>query len=73
MTCVALIGSSLALAIIGAALENMQDLSLLSIELPSADAAARVAVFGPDVVIFDLAHDIKQALFSTLSAVRTWH
>jgi hypothetical protein len=52
---VALLGSSLTLASIGAALATSPELELLSAELPCDDPPSRVDALAPNVVIFDLA------------------
>ena len=52
---VVLLGTSLTIATIGAALAHVPELELLPIEVMHDDVAARMDAFAPDVVVFDLA------------------
>lgn len=57
---VALVGSSLALASIGAALTEVPDLVLFRVLIPSEAAAICIKDFAPDIVIFDLAAGLPE-------------
>jgi len=57
---VALIGSSLALASIGAALTDVVDLDLLRVPIPCDEVAIRVNDFAPDILVFDLATGLPE-------------
>jgi|WetSurMetagenome_2_1015567.scaffolds.fasta_scaffold944206_1 hypothetical protein len=57
---VALIGSSLALASVEAALTDVGDLDLLRVPSPCDEVAMWVKDFAPDLLIFDLAAGLPQ-------------
>ena len=66
--CVALLGTSVGLASIGAALAAVPGLRLLPVKIAGDDAAAWTGNFAPDVVVFDLAADLPERTLRYLAA-----
>jgi hypothetical protein len=65
---VALLGKTVGLASIGAALADVPELELLPVEIICEDATAWVDAFAPDVVVFDLAAGLPDHILRYLAA-----
>jgi hypothetical protein len=65
---VVLLGTSLTIASIGAALAGVPELELFLVDMMYDDVAARMDAFAPDVVVFDLASGLPNHALRCLTA-----